>query len=89
MPNVRYTAKLISFVVQERFDELPKKAREWIIRDIKKKLEVDPFGYGEPLSKDRHGYYKLRVNIYRVIYRIDEKNKEVIITEIDYRRDIY
>jgi mRNA interferase RelE/StbE len=89
MSTLRYKVDLTNVVVLKRLDQLPKKAREWIIRDIEKKLETNPAHYGKRLSGDKHDLFKLRVDIYRVIFKIDENSKTVKIVEIDYRRDIY
>lgn len=89
MSTLRYKVDLTNVVVIKRLDDLPKKAREWIIRDIEKKLETNPSGYGKRLSGDKHELFKLRVDIYRVIFKIDENQKTVTVIDIDYRRDIY
>lgn len=41
-----------------------------------------------PLS-GRKGYYRLRVGSFRVIYRIDEGNRIVIITAVGNRGQVY
>jgi mRNA interferase RelE/StbE len=89
MSALRYKVNLDHLVVVKCLDALPKKAREWIIRDIKKKLETNPSAYGKRLHGEEHDRFKLRVDVYRVIFKIDENNKTVTIVDIDYRRDIY
>ena len=66
---------------------IPKNIRETIRRAIEQRLLTDPIGYGLPLRKNLHGYRKLRVNDYRIIYRID--GGTVIILKIGHRKDVY
>jgi mRNA interferase RelE/StbE len=50
--------------------KLGKAVAEEVLRHIKKKLETDPASYGDPLSGDLAGYYKLRVGDHRIVYKI-------------------
>lgn len=88
METSKFTVEISQDLVLQ-VKRLPKKAQQWIDRDIKKKLQVNPEGYGLPLSGKLHGLHKLRVNVYRIIYEIDRINKVVSIVDIDYRRDVY
>jgi mRNA interferase RelE/StbE len=56
---------------------------------ILEKLSADPFLYGSALKGDWRGHYKLRVGLYRIVYKIDAKNKIVDIVAIDHRRMVY
>jgi mRNA interferase RelE/StbE len=51
-------------------------------------LEVDPF---LPSSKRLKGdvTFRLRVGDYRVIYEVDNRNKQVIIYRVRHRKDVY
>ncbi|MEW6608106.1 MAG: type II toxin-antitoxin system RelE/ParE family toxin [bacterium] len=65
---------------QERFEKM---------LDI---LEVTPFYYGKSIKKltgALEGFYRFRIGKLRVFYIIDTKNKNVIITNMDTRGDIY
>ena len=35
------------------------------------------------------GYYRMRTNGIRIIYRVDKENKEIFVYEIDYRGGAY
>lgn len=47
-------------------------------------LEVDPF-YGERMTGKLQNNRKIRLWPYRIIYKIDEKKKIVIIVEVGHR----
>ncbi len=67
---------------------LDTKLRDRIKRAIKTRLTEAPHLYGEPLRKTLHGYWKLRVGDYRVIFKIAGK-KEVWILGIIHRKRAY
>lgn len=66
---------------------LDRAARARILKAIREKLATDPEGYGERLRAELHGYWKLRVGEYRVIYEIRKNLVMVLILKIGYRRD--
>lgn len=35
------------------------------------------------------GYYRMRMNGIRIIYRIDKENDEILVYEIDFRGSVY
>jgi len=59
-----------------------------ILKELKK-LQIAPKEYGLPLRGELHGFYKLRVGDYRVVYRVDEEKKYVICLIIQHRRQVY
>ncbi len=62
-------------------------ARSLVLKAIRKKLAIDPAGYGEPLRRELFGYRKLRVGDYRVIYRIRGSEVTVLVLKIGMRKD--
>jgi mRNA-degrading endonuclease RelE of RelBE toxin-antitoxin system len=61
---------------------------------FKKKLSVDPNGYGTPLRAELVNYYKHEFADHRVIYRIYEDRKLVVVCAVGPRKqgdvqDIY
>lgn len=76
-------------VVKEDLPLLPKSAREMVERAIALRLGTAPLQYGEPLRRELVGLRRLRVSIYRVIYRVNETEHIVTIEAVGYRRDIY
>jgi len=65
----------------------PANIKERIKKAIEERILVDPVKYGMPLKRELHGYRKLRVGDYRVIYKID--GERIKILKIGIRRDVY
>ena len=51
------------------------------------KVRKDPEKYGEPLSGELKGYYKLKISMFRTIYRIDKDKVLVFVIKIGFRRN--
>lgn len=66
---------------------LDRTARARILKAVREKLAVDPQAYGERLRAELHGYWKLRVGEYRVIYEMRKNLVTVLVLKIGYRRD--
>lgn len=49
----------------------------------------EPYRAGAPLQTPFEGLWRARRGEYRVRYRIDEKQREVHVVDIDHRRDAY
>ena len=54
---------------------------------IERRLATEPHQYAEPLRKTLHGYWKLRVGDYRVVFKII--GKEVWILGIIHGKKVY
>lgn len=54
---------------------------------IERRLIVDPIKYGDPLRKTLKGYRKVRVEDYRIVYKIE--GKYIYILGIRHRKEIY
>ncbi len=52
-------------------------------------LMENPHRVGKPLRNDLSGVWSARRGTYRVLYRIHEKRREVVVLRIDHRRDAY
>ncbi len=48
-----------------------------------------PYIVGKPLTRELAGYHSARRGAYRIVYRIDDKDRTVHIVRIDYRADVY
>lgn len=66
---------------------LDAKMRIRIKNAIETRLSTAPHQYGEPLRKTLHGYWKLRVGDYRVVFKIVDN--EVRILGIIHRKKVY
>ncbi len=71
-------------------DDLPKLSSKWkdkIRQAIEARLTTRPELYGKPLRKSLKGYRKLRVEDYRVIFRIETNTVKIIM--IAHRSVVY
>jgi mRNA interferase RelE/StbE len=66
---------------------IPLNIRQIIARAIDERLGSDPVQFGEPLRRGLHGYRKLRVGDYRIIYEINKHDVQVLL--IGNRKDVY
>lgn len=52
-------------------------------------LIANPLRVGKPLRGDLAGLWSARKGTYRVLYRINDDLREVIVTRVDHRRHAY
>ena len=55
---------------------------------IFEELKENPY-LGKPLERDFIGKYSYRIGIYRIIYKIEEKDEAVVILDLDHRSVVY
>lgn len=72
---------------QKILNKLRDKKLEKRILSAKSKLGTNPYE-GKKLTGKLEGQYSLRIWPYRIVYFIDQQ-KDVIITDIRHRKDIY
>lgn len=68
---------------------LPESVAAAVIEFLTGPLITDPHRVGKPLRGDLAGIHSTRRGTYRVLYRINDALREVIILRIDHRRDAY
>jgi mRNA interferase RelE/StbE len=80
----------VTFTVsaQKAFNKLDQTIKSRILPIIIA-LGDNPRPHGYIQLKAKHGYYRVRAGEYRVIYMIEDKNREVVITAIGHRSSIY
>ncbi len=61
---------------------------DWPARTASTLLD-NPQRVGQPLRDDLDGIWSARRGTYRVLYRIHEARREVVVLRIDHRRDAY
>lgn len=78
---------IIRLKAEKHFAKLPKKLQEKILKSLNR-LKEDPFQVGLDIKKliGTQKSYRLRVGELRVIYEMDTRNKEIFVTDIDFRR---
>ena len=73
---------------QRELRSLPKSIRTRIRNRIDALL-IDPRPPGVKKLRGFKNLYRIRVGVYRVIYRIEDDRLVVVIVEVGHRRDIY
>lgn len=68
---------------------LPEKVATAVVEFIYGGLAGNPRRVGRELSLELTGFHAARRGDFRVIYRIDDEQRRVIIAAIDHRADIY
>jgi len=69
------------------FDKLPKNIKEQILKALEK-TAASPYA-GTKLRGKLEGLWRWRVGKYRVIYLIDEKEKNIVFLDVGLRKSIY
>lgn len=70
-------------------ETLPEAVAFAIIDFITGALLDNPKRVGAPLRGELEGIWSARRGTYRVLYRIDEDNREVIVLRVGHRQNIY
>jgi mRNA-degrading endonuclease RelE of RelBE toxin-antitoxin system len=68
---------------------LPEPVAAAVIEFITTALVQQPHRVGKPLRDDLAGIWSARRGTYRVLYRIREDIREVIVLRVEHRRDAY
>ena len=70
-------------------ERLPEAVATAVIDFLTTGLVANPHRTGKPLSEDLAGIWSARRGTYRVLYRINEDAREVIVLRVEHRRDAY
>lgn len=70
-------------------EQLPEAVSAAVIDFITGALIENPQRVGRALRNELEGIHSTRRGTYRVLYRIDEDAREVIVLRIDHRSDVY
>lgn len=87
--EIKYKIQYLESVVRIDIPALSPSIKKLIKRAIEERLMVDPISYGKPLRYSLKGHRHLRVSDYRIVYRIEQKTKTVVIVAISHRKNIY
>jgi mRNA-degrading endonuclease RelE of RelBE toxin-antitoxin system len=68
---------------------LPEPVATAVIDFLTTALIANPRRVGKPLRGDLAGLWSARKGTYRVLYRINDDLREVIVTRVDHRRHAY
>ena len=70
-------------------ERLPEAVAFAVIDFITGPLLDSPRRVGAPLRDELEGVWSARRGTYRVLYRIDEQTREVVVLRVAHRRDVY
>jgi mRNA interferase RelE/StbE len=70
-------------------DTLPEAVAAAVIDFLTTTLVIEPRRVGKPLRGELAGVWSARRGTYRVLYRVLEEAREVVVLRIDHRRDVY
>lgn len=78
-------------VFAEDFKQIAESDQIRILKVVRKKLTTEPELYGKPLRNELKGFWKLKIDKYRVVYSIAKGKIEVSVVTIGFRRneDVY
>lgn len=68
---------------------LPEAVGAAVIALVTGDLVTAPRRVGKLLRRELEGLWVARRGTFRVVYRIDETNHEVVVLRVDHRRDVY
>lgn len=68
---------------------LPEKVATAVVEFLYGSLASSPYRVGKPLKLGLDGLHSARRGDYRVIYRIDDHQRQVIVVAIEHRSDAY
>jgi|WetSurMetagenome_2_1015567.scaffolds.fasta_scaffold55617_5 mRNA interferase RelE/StbE len=83
-----YSIKYHRLVLEKDFKRLNLAEKRKIASAIAKKLSISPERFGKPLTGDLKGLYRLRVDPWRIIYRIKKTEITVLVLCVGMRKDL-
>lgn len=78
----------LTVTAEKQFKRLPFLFSKKISERINS-LADNPYPYGSIKLQNHKGDYRIRMGDYRVIYRVDHKSEQIIVTKIAHRREVY
>lgn len=70
-------------------DRLPESVAAAVIDFLTATLIVQPKAIGKPLRDDLAGIWSARRGTYRILYRVLDEPREVVVLRVEHRRDAY
>ena len=69
--------------------ELPERIAAAVVEFMTGALLESPRRVGKPLRRELAGYHGARRGVYRVVYKINDKDGVVEVVRLDYRGHVY
>jgi mRNA interferase RelE/StbE len=84
-----YELRTTSTVRRALGEALPETVAAAVYEFITGPLLREPYRVGKRLLPPMEDLFSVRRGTYRIIYRIDDKNRVVTVVDVDHRRDVY
>jgi mRNA interferase RelE/StbE len=84
-----YELRTTSIVRRALSEILPEAVATAAYKFITGALVQEPYRVGKRLLPPMNDRFSARRGTYRIIYRIDDKNRIVTVVDVDHRRDVY
>jgi mRNA-degrading endonuclease RelE of RelBE toxin-antitoxin system len=75
--------------VQRQLSRLPEKIVTAMLEGLYGSIARDPWRVSKPLQDELAGLGVARRSQYRIVFRIDEPKRLLVVRRVDHRRDIY
>ena len=82
-----YIIEFEDSVIKDDIPAIPMPYKEQVKKAIRERLSQEPVKLGKPLKFSLFGYRRLRVGDWRIIYKINGNDVEII--KIGNRKEIY
>ena len=71
--------------------KLDRSAQRRVVRFLQERVagDHDPREVGKPLTGDMVGLWRYRIGEYRIVCRIDDEHRAVLVLRIAHRKDVY
>lgn len=89
MNDARYELVVTAPAARAIRETLPESVAFAVIDFITGPLLENPKRVGAPLRGELEGIWSARRGTYRVLYRIEDENHEVVVLRVSHRRGIY
>jgi mRNA interferase RelE/StbE len=89
LTDAHYELVVTAPAVRAIREKTPEAVAFAVIDFITGPLLENPKRVGAPLRGELEGVWSARRGTYRVLYRVDDDNREVIVLRVSHRRDIY
>lgn len=89
MRDDRYEIVVTAPAARAIREKLPESIAFAVIDFVTGPLRDNPRRVGSPLRGDLEGIWSARRGTYRILYRIEDEAREVIVFRVGHRRDVY
>ncbi len=71
--------------------KLDRQLQQEILRYLREKISTpeDPKRFGKPLSYNKHGLWRYRVQNARIICQIKDSHLLILVVKVGHRKDVY